>query len=123
MYFVDPSIICGPGRTQEEYDVDGTGNGIWFQNGADWSPENLIVAPLTEESAVAEVSHPLCTRARFPGLSSPKLIIAFLISASQHHLTYVLTYNVIKLPRFAKLCFRLVLIYVGLGEVKQTKLI
>ena len=115
MYFVDPSIICGPGRTQEEYDVDGTGNGIWFQNGADWSPENLIVAPLTEESAVAEVSHPLCTRAgfpelSFPGLSSPKLIIAFLISASQHHLTYVLTYNVIKLPRFAKLCFRLVLI-------------
>jgi hypothetical protein len=28
---VDPSIICGPGRTQEEYDVEGTGNIILFQ--------------------------------------------------------------------------------------------
>jgi charged multivesicular body protein 7 len=54
IYFVEPSIICSTGRTQEEYDVDGTGNGLWFQNGADYSAENLVVAPLTEDAAVAE---------------------------------------------------------------------
>jgi len=30
-YFVDPDIICGPGRTQEEYDVDGTGYALYLQ--------------------------------------------------------------------------------------------
>jgi hypothetical protein len=31
VYFVDPAIVCGPGRTQEEFDVDGTGYAVNFQ--------------------------------------------------------------------------------------------
>jgi len=55
VYFVDPAIVCGPGRTQDEFDVDGTGYGVFFQNGPSFAPENLVTAPLTEESALAEV--------------------------------------------------------------------
>lgn len=50
-YFVDPAIIC-TGRTQEEYDVDGTGTGLHFQNGE--TPETYVTAPLTETAALAE---------------------------------------------------------------------
>ena len=57
-YFVDPSIICSTGRTQEQFDIDGTGTDILFQNGASFAPENLIRAPQTEDEIVAEVSAP-----------------------------------------------------------------
>merc|ERR1711997_1449011 len=33
-YFVDPAIICQGGRSQEQFDMEGTGNRVWFQNGA-----------------------------------------------------------------------------------------
>lgn len=55
VYFVDPSIICSTGRTQEQFDVDGTGTDILFQNGPSFAPENLIRAPYTEDEIVAEV--------------------------------------------------------------------
>ena len=46
-YFVKPDIICSTGRTQEEYDAQGTlSNGLWFLNG-----DELVAAPMTEESA------------------------------------------------------------------------
>jgi len=35
IYFVDPSIICSPGRTAEQYATQGTGTGFWIQNGTD----------------------------------------------------------------------------------------
>ena len=56
VYFVDPSTICTTGRTQEQFDVDGTGTDILFQNGPSFAPENLIRAPYTEDEIVAEVS-------------------------------------------------------------------
>lgn len=34
-YFVDPSIICNGGRTREQYLQDGTGTGLYLQNGPD----------------------------------------------------------------------------------------
>jgi hypothetical protein len=55
-YFVDPSTICTTGRTQEQFDADGTGTDILFQNGPSFAPENLIRAPQTEDEIVAEVS-------------------------------------------------------------------
>lgn len=32
-YFIDPSLICGEGRTQEEFEKTGTGTGLWIQQG------------------------------------------------------------------------------------------
>jgi charged multivesicular body protein 7 len=32
-YFVDPSIICTTGRTAAQYASQGTGQGLWIQNG------------------------------------------------------------------------------------------
>merc|ERR1739847_242282 len=32
-YFVDPSSICQGGRDQAAFDIEGTGNRLWFQNG------------------------------------------------------------------------------------------
>ncbi len=50
-YFLDPEKICTTGRTQEEFDIQGTlGGGLWFQKG-----QELFKAPLTEEGALAEV--------------------------------------------------------------------
>ena len=48
-YFVDPNIICNGGRSQEDFDRDGTGNVLLFQNGP--TPEYLEAAPLTAEEA------------------------------------------------------------------------
>ena len=35
MYFVDPSIICAGGRTQEQFDSQGTGDRLVIQVGGD----------------------------------------------------------------------------------------
>jgi len=48
-YFVDPNIICDGGRSQEDFDRDGTGNVLMFQNGP--TPEYLYAAPLTAAEA------------------------------------------------------------------------
>jgi charged multivesicular body protein 7 len=32
-YFIDPSLICGAGRTKEEMETTGTGTGLWIQMG------------------------------------------------------------------------------------------
>jgi len=48
-YFVDPSIICDGGRTQEDFDRDGTGYVLFFQNGE--TPADLYAAPLTAAEA------------------------------------------------------------------------
>jgi len=45
-YFVDPATICEGGRSQADYDKDGTGNVLWFQHGDD-----LHKAPLTGPEA------------------------------------------------------------------------
>ena len=51
-YFVDPSVICGSGRSQAEFDVEGTGNRLLFQNGP--SSSDVITAPMTLEDADAD---------------------------------------------------------------------
>ena len=52
-YFVDPSVIC-TGRTQEEFDMECTGNRLLFQNGP--TSADTIKAPLTIEEADTNVS-------------------------------------------------------------------
>jgi len=32
-YFIDPSLICGAGRSKEEFEKTGTGTGLWIQMG------------------------------------------------------------------------------------------
>jgi len=49
VYFIDPEKICNGGRTQAEFDVDGTGKKLLFQNGD--RPSDHIVAPLTQQEA------------------------------------------------------------------------
>ena len=56
-YFVDPSIICGDGRSQADFDTEGTGNRLLFQNGA--VTQHVQAAPLTLEAAEANVSSSL----------------------------------------------------------------
>jgi len=52
IYTVDPSKICTTGRTADEYATQGTGYGLWFQNGS--NPEtDSIRQPDTETAAAA----------------------------------------------------------------------
>ena len=53
-YFVDPAIICQGGRSQGEFDMEGTGNRVWFQNGA--TTANVQNTPLTIDEADSDVS-------------------------------------------------------------------
>ena len=53
-YFVEPEVICSTGRTQSEFDVEGTGNCLLFQNGP--STHDLIKVPLDLDSADGSVS-------------------------------------------------------------------
>ena len=53
-YFVSPDIICSSGRTQSEFDVEGTGNTLLFQNGH--SKQDLTAAPLDLDSTDGSVS-------------------------------------------------------------------
>ena len=48
-YFVDPTVICEVGRTQKEFDRDGTGDALFFQNGP--TPKNFEAAPLSAQEA------------------------------------------------------------------------
>lgn len=50
MYFVDPAIICDGGRTQEEFDTQGTGNQLNIQVG----PNSLEVVslPMSKSAAI-----------------------------------------------------------------------
>ena len=52
-YFVDPEIICEGGRSQAEFEVQGTGNQLLFQNGPKISDH--IRAPLKQIDADSEV--------------------------------------------------------------------
>ncbi|XP_054710838.1 uncharacterized protein LOC129220442 [Uloborus diversus] len=47
-YFVDPSIICNGGRTKEQFEEDGTGTGLYLQNGTD-PIRNSVQVPLYEK--------------------------------------------------------------------------
>ena len=53
-YFVDTAIICNGGRTEEEFQNEGTGNRFSFQNG----PTNMDLEeiPLTKDEMLVNVS-------------------------------------------------------------------
>ena len=54
VYFVDTAIICNGGRTEEEFQSEGTGNRLAFQNG----PTNMDLQeiPLTKDEMLGNVS-------------------------------------------------------------------
>ncbi len=54
VYFVDTDIICNGGRTQEEFDAQGTGYRVSFQNGP--TNTDLEFIPLVKEDMSTAVS-------------------------------------------------------------------
>jgi len=51
-YFVDPAIICQGGRSQGDFDMEGTGNRVWFQTGP--TTADVQNTPLTLDEANAD---------------------------------------------------------------------
>ena len=58
-YFVDPSIICNGGRTQEDFDRQGTGDRMVLQNGP--TPDSVYDIPLVQGGMTGNV----CVAKRF----------------------------------------------------------
>jgi len=52
MYFVDTSLICNGGRTEDQWNEQGTGDRLWLQIGG--TPDDLLPIPLTQERGAAE---------------------------------------------------------------------
>ena len=53
-YFVDPAIICNGGRTEEEFENEGTGNMFAFQYGPTFMDLQMI--PMTKDEMLSNVS-------------------------------------------------------------------
>ena len=53
IYFVDPKLICGTGRTDKEFDKQGTGNLLWLQRGPKYT--NVLKLPLTKDEIISQV--------------------------------------------------------------------
>jgi len=51
-YFVDPSLICTAGRSRAQFESQGLGDRLLFQNGP--TADDHLVAPLTQEEAEAD---------------------------------------------------------------------
>jgi charged multivesicular body protein 7 len=56
VYFVDPSIICTTGRTAGDFASDGTGTGLYLQNGPDPLKNTFLVPELESDM---KASYPL----------------------------------------------------------------
>jgi len=52
-YFVDPEIICDKGRTEAQWEEQGTADRLWFQDGP-IADRNFVKIPLTQEGADSE---------------------------------------------------------------------
>ena len=52
VYFIDPDLICSPGRSQEEFDNQGVGNILWLQK----KDGTFLKAPLEMDAADEGVS-------------------------------------------------------------------
>jgi charged multivesicular body protein 7 len=50
-YFVDPSTICNGGRTADQLKSQGTGSGLWLQNGPDPIKDSVMI-PMLEQDAI-----------------------------------------------------------------------
>jgi charged multivesicular body protein 7 len=53
-YFVEPSTICGNGRSKEQLKQEGTGSGLWLQSGPDPIKDSVRVP--TNETEVKQTS-------------------------------------------------------------------
>ncbi|OXA63670.1 uncharacterized protein LOC110863034 [Folsomia candida] len=53
-YFVNPAIICTTGRDPTTYHAEGTGSGLYFQNGPTPHPSNVVDVPTYRPDAAAE---------------------------------------------------------------------
>jgi len=51
-YFVDPAIICDGGRSQAEFEAEGTGDRLMVQTGP--TPADILDLPITQEAADAD---------------------------------------------------------------------
>merc|ERR1712055_522239 len=51
-YFVDPTIICGGGRSSDEWESQGTGDRLMVQVGE--TPDSLLNIPISQEAADME---------------------------------------------------------------------
>merc|ERR1719186_85043 len=65
-YFVDPALICAGGRTQDQWNKQGTGDRIWVQVGE--TPDNFVKIPLSKSEAdgTSNWNEHLC----FPGMGT-----------------------------------------------------
>ena len=54
-YFVEPSIICNGGRSQADFDAQGSGTQLSFQAGPEPTENYLTVAPMEKSEAVKKV--------------------------------------------------------------------
>ena len=52
VYFIDPDLICSPGRSQKEFEDQGVGNVLWLQK----KDGTFIKAPLEMDAADKGVS-------------------------------------------------------------------
>jgi len=48
-YLIDPSLICGAGRTKEEFEKSGTGTGLWIQMGPNAVTDSYHVPDLEKD--------------------------------------------------------------------------
>ena len=53
IYFVDPKLICGTGRTDKEFEEQGTGNLLWLQSGPKYT--DVLKLPLTKDKIISQV--------------------------------------------------------------------
>ncbi|OXA47255.1 hypothetical protein Fcan01_18035 [Folsomia candida] len=53
-YFVNPASICSTGRNETSLHSQGTGTGLYFQNGATPHPSNLVNVPTYRPDAAKE---------------------------------------------------------------------
>ncbi len=53
-YFVDPGLVCGGGRTPEQFSTQGTGYALYLQSGP--SVDNRVSVPITRQGADTDVT-------------------------------------------------------------------
>jgi len=59
-YFIDPSLICAAGRTQDEFNKTGTGTGLWIQMGPNAVTDSYHVPSSEDEIKTSKWGHGKC---------------------------------------------------------------
>jgi len=59
-YFIDPSLICGAGRTKEDFDKTGTGTGLWVHMGPDPIKDSYHVPMAENDIKPSKWGHGRC---------------------------------------------------------------